>query len=147
MMLARVDGNAVSPDALWWPAMNFDQFRWDAPIGRYELEFARPEFVQRLTAAYEQCVRELREDDSLIPEEASLLREAGYPPLNALLEHPAARFEVFNVYLYEDVFEAFIPHPMSAAAQFMINSVDEVSAVRETVALRGRGYHARPPGC
>jgi hypothetical protein len=47
-MVARVDGEVVSPDALWWPEMNFDQFRWPGRVGEYELEIPRAEFVERL---------------------------------------------------------------------------------------------------
>src|SRR5215467_13969108 len=104
-MLVRVDDNPVAPDTLWWPAMNFNQFRWDGSIGRYELELPRAVFVQRLAGAYAQCVRELQEDDRLVPDqEASPLRDAGYPSLDEVLDNAGARFELIEVYMYEDVF-------------------------------------------
>lgn len=143
-MLAKIEGDAVPAEALWWPAMNFGQFRWEAPLGQYELELPRVELVERLAATYEQCVRELKEDDRRIPEEASRLRDLGYPPLDALLDNPAACLEVLGEYLVEDLLAAFIPHPPSEAARFMINSVDEVSARADVVVVRGRGYHGAP---
>ena len=89
-MRAIVDGNQIDPNALWWPAMNFGQFRWDAPIGHYELELPRPEFVHRLATAYVKCACELRKDDDQFPEEASFLHDLGYPTLDAVLKDEAA---------------------------------------------------------
>lgn len=31
-MNVKIDGRLVSADQLWYPDMNFGQFRWDAPI-------------------------------------------------------------------------------------------------------------------
>jgi|GEM_PF-254535 len=143
-MIARIDDETVAPEALWWPAMNFGQFRWAAPIGRYELELPRPELVERLTPAYHRCVRELRQDDRLFPDDESPLRSAGYPPLETLLDHAAARFELFDGHLHEELFAAFLPSPPTAAARFMINSVEEVAARPNAIVLRGRGYHGAP---
>ena len=144
-MLAKVDGNPISPAALWWPAMNFDQFRCDGIVGHYELEIPRAMFVERLAVAYARCVKELIEDDRRFrAHETSPLRDAGYPPLDVVLDDAAARFQLLNVHMYEDVFEAFLPHPPSASARFMINSVDHVESSPESVVVRGRGYHAGP---
>jgi hypothetical protein len=144
-MLAKVDDSPVAPAALWWPAMNFDQFRWDGSIGRYELVLSRADFLQRLAGTYEQCVRDLMDDDQMVPDQdASPLRDAGYPPLDVLLDNAAARFELVKVFLYDEVFASFLPHSPSTAARFMINSVDEVAATPELVVIRGRGYHGGP---
>jgi len=143
-MLAKVDDNPVPPDALWWPAMNFDQFRWGGTIGRYELAIPRADFVERLGGAYAQCVRELQDDDRLVPGQRSPLRNAGYPSLDAVLDNHEARFELVEVFIYEDVFQAFLPHPFSAEARFMINSVDEVVSTQGSMVIRGRGYHGAP---
>lgn len=144
-MFAKVGDNPAVPDTLWWPAMSFNQFRWDGTIGRYELELPRADFVQRLGGAYSQCVRELKEDDQLVADqEPSPLRDAGYPSLDAVLDNAEARFELVEMFMYREVFEAFLPHPPSAAARFMINSVEEVAASRESVVIRGRGYYGKP---
>ncbi|QOV90215.1 hypothetical protein [Humisphaera borealis] len=144
-MLAKVEDNPVAPDALWWPAMNFDQFRWDGTIGRYELRIPRADFVQRLSGVYAQCVRELQEDDRLVADQQrSPLRDAGYPSLETVLDNAETTFELVEVFIYENVFEAFLPHPPSAKARFMINSVDEVASTSESVLIRGRGYHGGP---
>lgn len=143
-MIARVDGEVVAADALWWPAMNFDQFRWDHPLGAYELELPRAVFVERLGPACRQCAAELRADDALVPGQSpSPLGEAGYPPLAELPDHPAAFFEAVQVYLWEDLFAAFLPCP-PGAGRFMVNSIDAVSASPTVVVVRGRGYHAGP---
>jgi hypothetical protein len=143
-MIARVDGEAVAPDALWWPAMNFDQFRWDHPPSGYELELRRAAVVERLGAAYRQCAAELRADDALVPDQSPTpLRDAGYPPLAELPDLPAAFFEAVRVYLWEDLFAAFLPCP-PGAGRFMANSIDVVSALPAVVVVRGRGYHAGP---
>jgi hypothetical protein len=144
-MLAKIDNKPVASDALWWPAMNFNQFRWDGSIGWYELALSRADFLQRLAGAYEQCVRELKEDDRMVPgQDPSPLRDAAYPPLDLLLDNAAARFELVKFYIYEEVFESFLPYAPSAMARFMINSVDEVMATPELVIIRGRGYHGGP---
>jgi hypothetical protein len=144
-MLAKVDDRPVALDALWWPGMNFGQYRWEGSIGRYQLEVERAVFVERLAEMYGQCVRELRGDDSLVREqEPSPLRDRGYPPLDTVLEDAAARFELFSVYLYEKVFEAFVPYPPSGAAIFMINSIDAVELRADALVICGRGYHGRP---
>jgi|SRR5579864_5299756 len=143
-MIARVDGAVVPADALWWPAMNFDQFRWDYPLGGYELELPRAAFVERLGAAYQWCAAELRADDALVPDQSpSPLRDAGYPPLAELPDHPAAFSEAVRVYLWDDLFAAFLPCP-PGAGRFMVNSIDAVSASPAVVVIRGRGYHAGP---
>lgn len=40
--------------------MNYNQFRWDHPIGNYELLIPRDEFVARLTSTYGQLIADLR---------------------------------------------------------------------------------------
>jgi hypothetical protein len=142
-MIARVDGEVVAADGLWWPAMNFDQFRWDHPLGEYELELPRAEFVERLGPAYRQFATELRADDLLVPGQESPLRSADYPPLDALPDHPAAFVEAVQVYLWQDLLAAFLPCP-PGAGRFMVNSIDAVSASPSVVVVRGRGYHAGP---
>ncbi len=142
-MIARVDGEVVAPDGLWWPAMNYNQFRWPEPLGGYELELPRAEFVGRLGPAYRQCVDELRADDLLVPGQEFPLKDAGYPPLDELPAHPAAFFEAVRVYLWDDLFAAFLTCP-PGAGRFMVNSIDAVFASPLVVVVRGRGYHAGP---
>lgn len=144
-MLATIDDKPASTGALWWPAMNFGQFRSNGSVGNYVLELPRAALVERLTDAYAQCVSELQEDDRRITaQEPSALRNTGYAPLNVILDNAAARLELIQTYLYQGVLEAFIPPATSAGARFMINSVDEVAAQPGWVILRGRGYHAAP---
>lgn len=142
-MIARVDGRVVAPEALWWPAMNYNQFRWDFPLGTYNLELPRATFVERLLSAYCQCVTELRADDLLVPDQQSPLKSADYPALELLPEHPDAFFEAVHVYLWEDLFAQFLPCPPGSGF-FMINSIDSVCANASMVEVRGRGYHAGP---
>jgi hypothetical protein len=142
-MIALVDGEVVAPDTLWWPVMNYNQFHWDHPLGEYELELLRAEYVERLTPAYRQCVTELRADDLLVPDQESPLKSADYPLLDALPDYPAAFFEAMRVYLWDDLFAAFLPCP-PGAGRFMVNSIDTVSATPSVVVVRGRGYHAGP---
>jgi len=144
-MLAKVDDHPVAPEALWWPAMNFNQFRWNGSIGRYELVLPRADFVERLSAAHAQCMRDLQKDDRIAADpEPSPLRDVGYPSLNQVLNNAEARFELIEVFLYRDVFESFLPHLPSRAASFMINSVEDVAASPDSVVIRGRGYHGGP---
>lgn len=143
-MLVRIDGLPATRDALWWPSMNFDQFRWDKPIGNYELTVPRAEVLRRLRAVYDQCVSELRADDRVDPAHVSPLRQGEYPPLEKVLDIPAARLELFSVYMWDDLYSKFIPHPPSSAARFMVNSLEEVAATDDAVIIRGRGYHASP---
>jgi hypothetical protein len=142
-MIARVDGEIIVPDGLWWPAMNYNQFRWPEPLGMYELELERAEFVGRLSTAYRQCVAELRADDLLVPDQDSPLKSAGYPPLDELPDSPAAFFEAVQVYLWDHLFAAFLPCP-PGAGRFMLNSIDAVCASTSVVVVCGRGYHAGP---
>ena len=144
-MRVRVDNNPIPADTLWWPSMNFSQFQLDRPQGQYELEIARTAFVQRLSDAYARCVEELREDDRKFPgQDASPLRDTGYPPLDEVVGHAPALLELLDVFLHEELFAAFVPNPPSVAARFMINSIEEVSAGPDTVTIRGRGYHTAP---
>lgn len=143
-MIARVDGEVVAVEGLWWPAMNYNQFRWDYPLGGYELELSQAEFVERLSPAYRRCVAELRADDLLVPnQESSPLKSADYPPLDTLPDHPDAFLEAMRVYLWDELFAAFLSCPPEAG-QFMVNSIDAVSASKSVVIVRGRGYHAGP---
>ncbi len=142
-MIARVDGEVVAPEGLWWPAMNYNQFRWPEPLGSYELELPRAEFVGRIGPAYRQCVAELRADDLLVPDQEFPLKDAGYPPLDELPDHPAAFFEAARVFLWDDLFAAFLPCS-PGAGRFMLNSIDAVSASHSVVVVQGRGYHAGP---
>jgi hypothetical protein len=123
-MIATVDGQPVPTNALWSPAMNFNQFRWDFPLGEYTLQIGRKAFVDALGPAFATCREELIADEPNDPDGAPYLREIGYPP----------------VFLYENVFEAFLPG-RSSSATFMINSVDAVTASGSVVVIRGRGYH------
>jgi hypothetical protein len=47
------------------------------------------------------------------------------------------------VYLWDDLFGRFLSFKPSAA-QFMVNSIEAVSASLAAVAVRGRGYHGAP---
>jgi hypothetical protein len=144
-VIARVDGRVVAPDALWWPAMNFGQFRWPAPVGAYELELPMAEFIELLDGAYRKCVAELQADDALVPDQSpSPLRDAGYPRLADLPDHPAALLEAVAVFLWDDLFGALMPFLPSPGARFMVNSVEAVSVSSPVVVIRGRGYHAAP---
>jgi hypothetical protein len=90
-------------------------------------------------------VDELRFDDLLVPnQKPTPLRDAGYPLLDSVLDDPAARLELFEVFLWDDFFGEFVPHPRSPASKFMINSIEEVDADPSSVTVRGRGYHC---GC
>jgi hypothetical protein len=142
-MIARVDGEVVPPSSLWWPELNFDQFRWPGRVDDYELEIARADFVDRLAIVYQQCVAELRADDKLVPGGHSPLTNADYPSLDKLPDHPAAFFEAVRVYLWNNLFAAFLPGP-AEAGRFMVNSIDSVSASSAVVVVRGRGYHGAP---
>jgi hypothetical protein len=142
-VIARVDGKVVSPEVLWWPAMNYDQFRWDYRLGGYELELPRAEFVKRLEPPYQECVAELRADDLIEPEWDTQLRNSGYPPLEVLMTFPETFCRVVKVFLWDEVFAVFLPCP-EGAGKFMVNSIDEAWASPSLVFVRGRGYHARP---
>ena len=142
-MIARMDGEVVSPDVLWWPEMNFNQFRWPGRIGVYELEIPQSLFIERLGPAYQQCVSELRDDDLHGADPASPLTAADYPPLDELPDHPAALFEAVRVYLWDDLLRAFLTF-RSPAARFMVNSIEAVSAPRAAVLICGRGYYRQP---
>ena len=147
-MLTKVDDKLVAPDVLWWPAMNFNQFRWRGTLGRYGLVLPRADFIQRLSDAYARCVGELREDEQLNhDQDNSPLRDIEYPSLDAVLDDAEALFELVRAFIYEDVFEAFLSHPPSNEARFMINSVDEVWANEDGVRIEGRGYHGSPGFC
>ncbi len=139
-MVARVDGVAVPAEVLWWPEMNFDQFRWPGRVGSYELEVPRSEFNVQFGPSYRRCVAELGADDSLGQDGESPLSIAGYPPLEELPAHPAALVEAVRVYLWDDLFAAFVSFVPSAAG-FMMNSIDDVSVSANVVVIRGRGYH------
>lgn len=155
-LLVRIDGQPVEPETLWWPAMNFGQFRWEAPLGRYELALARSELAKRLAKAYATCVGELQVDDLRFPEEGSPLRDAGYPPLDTLLDHPAASLDVLGGYLREELLAAFLPTPPTEEARFMVNSIDQIRSVDPIgsagsepakparIVLHGRGYWGAP---
>ncbi len=141
-MIARVDGKIVSPDTLWWPTMNFGQFRWEHPIGNYELELPWVEFAEHLEDSYHRCTAELKADDLLVPNQSPcLLRDSGYPPFADLPNHPAALLEALRVYLWDNLFITFLPCPPGEGC-FMVNSIDGVLASSSVVIVQGRGYHA-----
>jgi len=139
-MLVQIDGKHDDADSLWWPAMNFNQFRWDYPLGSYELLIPRNELIFRLKASYQKCVDELRVDDILCPDERPApMGEIGYPPLEILMEHPAEFTDAIQCYLWDHLLEAFIPWPPKNP-KFMINSIDRASVLPTDVVIRGRGY-------
>lgn len=142
---AKVDGKPIEAEGLWRPVMNFNQFRWKGTIGQYELQIPRDEFVRRLSNDYAKVVEDLQEDDRIVPDkDPSPLRDAEYAPLNIVLENPTARFELVRIYLYEEVFTAFLAQMPSGPTQFMINSVEAVDLQADQVVMRGRGYHGAP---
>lgn len=140
-MTATVDGVIVPRDILWWPAMNYNQFRWEGQIGHYELRFLRTEFVERLSGIYSQMVIELRADDVAVPDNDSHLTQVNYPPLAELPDFPAAFLEALSVYLWDDLFTAFLPHQRAAGPTFMVNSIESCAATEDGITVRGRGYH------
>ena len=143
-LIARINGEVVSPDLLWSPEFNFGQFRWSAPIGEYEIEIPQTDFIERLDPAYRKCIAELQADDELVPDQPSFpLRDAGYPPLAALLDYPAALAEVVAAYLLRELLDSFLPFSPTQA-RFMVNSVESVSTSPAAVVVRGRGYFGAP---
>ena len=143
-LIARINGEVVSPDLLWRPEFNFGQFRWSAPIGEYEIEIPQTDFIERLDPAYRKCVAELRADDEIVPDQPSFpLRDAGYPPLAVLLDYPAALAEVVEVYLLVELLDIFLPFSPTQS-RFMVNSVESVSTSPAAVVVRGRGYFGAP---
>lgn len=143
MMIARVDGDVVSLEGLWWPALNYGQFRWPERLGSYELEIPRAEFIERLGSAYRQCVLELRADDLIEPDQQFPLKAAGYPSLDVLPDHAAALLETIQTFLWDDLFAEFLPCP-PGAGRFMLNSIDAVTARTLMIVVSGRGYHSGP---
>lgn len=141
-MNVKIDGRLVSADQLWYPDMNFGQFRWDAPIGTYELEIPRKDFVVRMAPEYAELVAELQGGGEL-PHDASALRDAHCPALEALPDHTEALLEALAVYLWETLLWKFLGPP-SPNAGFMVNSIGHALASENAVVVRGRGYHGSP---
>ena len=143
-VVASMDGTVTPIDALWWPAMNFGQFRWDHRLGNYEIRIPKSLFVEKLETRYQQCVAELRTDDAAVGEESdSPFRDADYPPLTDLPTYPAAFNEAIRFYMWDDLFEVFLacsPGP----GRFMVNSIDTVTTSPNIVVVQGRGYHCGP---
>lgn len=141
-MNVKIDGRLVPADQLWYPDMNFGHFRWDAPVGTYELEIPRKDFVVRMASEYAELVVELqRGGESSCG--ASALRDANFPALEALPDHTEALLEALDVYLWETLLWKYLGSP-SPNAGFMVNSIEHASASENAVVVRGRGYHGSP---
>jgi hypothetical protein len=140
-MLVRVNNTLIPADVICLPVMNFGQFHSDDQIGKYEMEFSRTEFVNRMDTVYRECVAELKTDDRIYPDaaESCPFRTAGYPPLQELLDQPAVFLAA--IYFFQDeLFADFLRWRPGDPAQFMINSIDAASATSASVIIRGRGY-------
>ncbi|HET7234267.1 MAG TPA: hypothetical protein VFJ16_29915 [Longimicrobium sp.] len=137
-----IDGRERPPGDLWRPEMSLSSARAGRLSATYVLAIGRAPLFAAIAGAYERWVRESRDDDALTSGgEGDALGRAGYPPLDALAQHPQALAEVVGSYLEEDVFAAVLP-PASGAMRgtWAIDTVDEVRLDGERVILRGTCY-------
>jgi hypothetical protein len=143
IMRVTIGDAPADASSMWYPSMNFGQFRWPGVVGKYELMIPSDVFVGGLADAYEQCIHELQIDDEFDLGEAGPLRLAGYPTLIAVLKDETALLDVLANFLWHEFLASFIPiSPQDA--KFMINSIDHAKSREPYVLIQGRGYHGAP---
>lgn len=131
MTTLTIDGREHSLRHLWLPEMSLSSARAGRQAATYVLAVDRNTVLSSLEDAYEQYVREMREDDELTGE-TDALGQAGYPPLAAVLDDPALLSEALDGYgLSDELFRAVLP---PASGQMLGTwAIDTVGSVRRIV--------------
>jgi hypothetical protein len=141
MTMLTIGGREHPSRHLWLPEMSLSSSRTGRASATYVLAVDRDTVVSSLSSAYEQYVRESKEDDELTGT-TDLLGQAGYPPLEAVLDQPGLLSEVLGGFgLNDDLFRAVLP---TASGQMLgtwaIDTVDEVRREGERVVFTGTCY-------
>jgi hypothetical protein len=141
MTTLTIDGREHPLRHLWLPEMSLSSSRTGRASATYVLEVDRDTILSALSDPYEQYVRESKEDDELTGT-TDLLGQAGYPPLDAVLDDPDLLSEALGGYgLSDELFRAVLP---AASGQMLgtwaIDTVDEVRRDGERIVFTGTCY-------
>lgn len=141
MTTLTLDGRELPLHHLWLPEMSLSSAREGRASATYVLDIDRDTILSSLAGAYEQYVRETKEDEELTGER-DLLSKAGYPPLAAVLDDPDLLEEVLGGYgLRDELFSAVLP-PASGPMHgtWAIDTVDQVRREGAHVVFQGTCY-------
>jgi len=141
MNTLMIDGRERPLRDLWVPEMSLSSARAGRQAATYVLAVDRDTVLSSLAAAYDQYVREMKEDDELTGDPDALGR-ADYPPLGVVLDEPELLSDVVGGYgLSAELFAAVLPGasgPMLGT--WAIDTVDAVHFDGERVVLQGTCY-------
>jgi hypothetical protein len=141
MTTLMIDGREHTLRDLWVPEMSLSSARAGRQAATYVLAVDRDTVLSSLSAAYDQYVREMKEDDELTGDPDALGR-ADYPPLGVVLDEPELLSDVVGGYgLSAELFAAVLPAasgPMLGT--WAIDTVDAVHLDGECVGLQGTCY-------
>jgi len=141
MTTLTIDGREHPLRDLWNPEMSLSSARDGRQAATYVLVVDRDTVLSSLSAAYDQYVREMMEDDQLTGDPDALGR-MGYPPLDVVLDEPELLSDVVGGYgLSAELFAAVLPAasgPMPGT--WATDTVDMVHFDGERVVLQGTCY-------
>lgn len=136
-----IDGRELPLRHLWLPEMSLSSARAGRASATYVLSIDRDTVVSSLAGAYERYVRETKEDEELTGER-DLLAEAGYPPLETVLDDPDLLDEVLGGYgLSDELFNTVLPSasgPMHGT--WAIDSINSVRRDGNRIVFQGTCY-------
>jgi hypothetical protein len=140
-----VDGTDLPLDALTYDERKFgERSRRGAATEPYALCVDRADFATRFGPVYEQCVRELEQDDAVVGEfQPPFDGATRYPEFQEFFELAAgARMEMVRTWLRFDILGLYLAEN-DPTAPWLVQSVDAVSVGVDVVLIEGRASRLR----
>jgi hypothetical protein len=136
-----INGQAVSLDRLWQPAMSLSSSKSAGRLMSYRLAIDQASVLPKLAAAYDECVQELKRDDA-VTGNTDFFGKAGYPPLDVLLAQPELLSEVVSTYFQDEIFSALsLSKPeKTSGPSYAVDGVNSVYLLDNELVLEGECY-------
>ena len=135
-----IEGEPVALACLRRRPMSLSSSKAGQCAARFKVTAERAPIVGAIAASYEECVVELKRDDS-ITGGTDFFGRAGYPPLEALLEMPALLSEVVVTYFEDEMYGAvLVAKPPEQSGTYFIDKTESVKVHGEWVVIEGLCY-------
>jgi hypothetical protein len=133
-----IAGKQIDISMLSFKDMDLSSSRDRAKQSEYSVHIPRQKFMLAMSAVYDGAVLDLKRDDRLTGK-TDFFGNAGYPPIERLVEEPALLSKVFSAYFASEVFAQILPtNSIVAPGAYVIDTVERVATSNDVVTVQGR---------
>jgi hypothetical protein len=140
-----IDGNAAVNDCFGLPEMSLSSSRSMMSMHCFELVINKRLIQSKMAPLYHDWVTESMKDDSICGSPQDELAEAGYPPLEVLLENSQLTELLIGSYLLQELFDEVMPVDPSKI-RYWLDQITSAECDGEAIKLMGVCYSSRIPG-